>query len=91
MVARVNSFEEIVMDILTLKIPEHAKNQLDAYAQDKGISKSQVVREALVQYFADDKQHGATSFSDLARDLAGSVDAPPDLSLNKSHFAGYGQ
>ena len=62
MVARVNSFEEIVMDILTLKIPEHAKNQLDNYAQDRGISKSQVVREALVQYFADDKQHGAASF-----------------------------
>ena len=79
------------MDTLTLKIPDVTKTKLDAYAKHKGVSKSQVVREALVDYFAENKSDKQGSFFDLAKDLAGSVQGPADLSSGRHHLTGYGK
>ena len=79
------------MDILTLKISEGLNKKLNIYAKQKGKNKSEIVREALLEYLSGDDtdMHGA--FYDLAKDLAGTVNEAPDLSTNKKHFAGYGQ
>ncbi|MBC8382749.1 MAG: ribbon-helix-helix protein, CopG family [Candidatus Cloacimonetes bacterium] len=78
------------MDILTLKVPEIIKTQLNNLAKKQGLSKSDIVRKALVEYFSKDKVLLSGSFFDLAEDLAGSIKAPSDLSTSKSHLEGYG-
>ena len=79
------------MDTLTLKIPEIIKEKLKTYSKRKGLSRSEIVRNALLEYFDKDEPEKQGSFYDLAKDLAGSVKGSPDLSTNKEHFSGYGQ
>ena len=80
------------MNTLTLKIPDGTKTQIDTYAEHKGTSKSHVVREALAAYFVDniDNQANKGSFFDLAKDVAGTIQGPVDLSSNKQYLAEYG-
>ena len=79
------------MDTLTLKIPGIIKEQLKIYSKRKGWSVSEVVRNALLDYFDRDDLEKQGTFYDLAQDLAGSVKGTPDLSTNKEHLSGYGQ
>ncbi len=78
------------MDTLTLKIPEEINQKLRAYSKNKGLSKSEIVRNALVEYFDKDNIKKG-SFYDLAKDLAGCVQEAPDLSTNKKYLSGYGR
>ncbi len=78
------------MNTLTLKVPEVLNAQLNTYAKSKGMSKSEIVRIALLEYFSKDDTRFEGSFLDLSKDLAGSVEAPDDLSENKTYFEGYG-
>jgi predicted transcriptional regulator len=79
------------MNTLTLKIPDVIKEKLKTYSRRKGVSRSEIVRKALNEYFEKDDFKDEGSFYDLAKDLAGSVKESSDLSTNKKHFAGYGQ
>ncbi len=79
------------MDTLTLKISEGIKEKLNTYSKRKGLSKSEIVRNALLDYFDKDDLDRQGSFYDLAKDLAGSVSEKHDLSVNKDHLSGYGQ
>jgi predicted transcriptional regulator len=79
------------MDTLTLKIPDVIKEKLKTYSRRKGLSRSEIVRKALNEYFEKDDFKDEGSFYDLAKDLAGSVKEASDLSTNKKHFSGYGQ
>ena len=79
------------MDILTLKIPEAINEKLKTYSRRKGLSKSEIVRSALLEYFDKDEFKRQGTFYDLAKDLAGSVEDSSDLSSNKEHLNGYGQ
>ena len=78
------------MYTLTLKIPEIIKEKLKTYSKSKGLCKSEIVRKALLDYFDKDEFEKQGTFYDLARDLAGSVKAEPDLSINKKHLSEYG-
>jgi len=78
------------MDTLTLKVPELLNTQLNSYAKKKGLSKSEIVRIALLEYFSRDDTRFEGSFLDLSEDLAGSIEAPADLSANKDYLQGYG-
>ena len=78
------------MNTLTLKIPELLNTQLDSYAKKKGLSKSEIVRIALFEYFSRDDTEIKGSFLDLSKDLAGSIEAPSDISANKNYLEGYG-
>jgi len=51
----------------------------------------EIVRRALLEYFKRDEKKDSISFLDLSRDIAGSIDGPPDLSTNKAHLEGYGK
>ncbi len=80
-----------MMDTLTLKIPSVIKEKLKAYSRRKGLSKSEIVRNALVEYLEKDELSNKGTFYDLAQDLAGSVKEASDLSTNKKHLSSYGQ
>ena len=83
--------EEVEMDTLTLKVPEILKTRLNSYASKKGISKSEIVRSALLEYFSKDDKKKTGSFIDFSEDLAGKIEGPLDLSTNKKYFDGYGK
>lgn len=80
------------MKTLSLKLPEILESQLDIFARKNGMSRSEIVRRALLQYFSSDEVSRPGSFLDLARDLAGSVEGgPSDISTNKDYMEGYGK
>ncbi|MGD8782112.1 MAG: DUF6364 family protein [Ignavibacteria bacterium] len=79
------------METLTLKIPGSIKEKLKSYSKRKGISKSEIVRNALLDYFNSDDLERQGTFYDLAKDIAGSVKASADLSTNKKYLAEYGK
>jgi predicted transcriptional regulator len=79
------------MDTLTLKIPDVIKEKLKTYSRLKGLSRSEIVRNALLDYFDRDDLEKQGTFYDLAKDLAGSVKGSSDLSTNKEYLSGYGQ
>jgi len=79
------------MDTLTLKIPDVLKEKLKTYSRRVGLNKSEIVRNALLEYFNRDGLEKQGTFYDLAKDLAGSVKNSSDLSTNKNYLSGYGQ
>lgn len=78
------------MNTLTLKVPDVLNTQLNSYARQKGLSKSEIVRIALSEYFSKDNITFEGSILDLSEDLAGSIEAPSDISVNKDYLEGYG-
>ena len=78
------------MSTLTLKVPDLLNTQLNSYAKQKGLSKSEIVRIALLEYFSRDDTKFEGSILDLSEDLAGSIEAPSDTSINKDYLEGYG-
>ena len=79
------------MQTLSLKLSDPLEAQLTERASDTGRSKSELVREALIEFFRKENDGGVGSCFDLARDLAGCVEGPPDLSSNPKHLSGYGR
>jgi metal-responsive CopG/Arc/MetJ family transcriptional regulator len=79
------------MDTLTLKVPEFLKEQLNTFAKKKGLNRSEIIRDALAEYFSKNDSYRQGSFYDLSKDIAGSINAPSDLSINKRHLDGYGR
>ena len=79
------------MNTLTLKIPDVIKEKLQTYSKQRGLSKSEIVRDALDDYFGRDELGKQGTFYDLAKDLCGSVEGASDLSTNKEYLSGYGQ
>ncbi|OGL13639.1 MAG: hypothetical protein A3K12_07400 [Candidatus Rokubacteria bacterium RIFCSPLOWO2_12_FULL_71_19] len=76
---------------LTVKLPARLEVQLAATAAHRGVSKSSVVRRALEAALARDRKPRARSFASVARDLAGCVSGPVDLSHHPRHLRGYGR
>ena len=79
------------MKTLTLKLPELLDAKLKSFACKRGQSQSEIVRQALSQYFSSDDIMLSGSFLDLSRDLAGCIEGPSDLSRDKAHLEGYGK
>ena len=79
------------MKTLTLKISEILETQLNMLAEERGSSKSKIVREALISYVRQDNNSPKGSFLEMAEDLAGVVEGPSDLSVNKDYLESYGK
>ena len=79
------------MKTLTVKLPEELDAKLSTAAEQRGESKSSVVREAIASYVGSEGSSSDVSCHDLAKDLAGSFDGPRDLSRNKKYLKGYGR
>ena len=79
------------MKTISLKIPESLEQRLRKGAADGGVSKSELLRQALEAYLSVGKQHDMASVSVLAGDLAGCFSGPADLSSDPIHMADFGR
>jgi len=79
------------MKTLSLKVPETLNEQLEELARETRRSKSMVIRMAIEEYGRRGKRAEPKSFLAQARDLAGSVEGPTDLSTNLRRLRDYGR
>lgn len=79
------------MKTLSLKLPEALYGDLAALADDQGVSKSALVREALTELFRRKRAPGRGSALALLQDWVGAVEGPEDLSYNKAHLEDLGR
>lgn len=80
------------MTTITCKIPESLNAELEAVAQRKDISKSEVVRQAIEANLEEDKRRGALSAFDVMQDACGIIKGGPrDLATNPRHLKGFGR
>lgn len=80
------------MDTLTIKIPSDLAGALEKAVQRTHLSKSELVRRALVAYTARQEESRFVSALDKAGDLVGCfTGGPKDLSSNPKHLAGFGK
>jgi len=80
-----------IVKTVSLKLPEALDARLAAAARQRRTSKSAVVRDALETLFASRQETGRRTCLELAADLAGCVEGPGDLSVNKKYLDGFGQ
>jgi metal-responsive CopG/Arc/MetJ family transcriptional regulator len=79
------------MNTITLKVPDNIKEKLNTFSKKKGLSKSEIIRNALLEYLDKDDLFKQGSFMDFAADLAGTVNDKSDLSTNKDYLNEYGR
>jgi predicted transcriptional regulator len=79
------------MKTLSVKVPNTLDAKLALLAQQRGVSKSLVVREALEVFLKRNGRVRAGSALDLAKDLAGCLSGPGDLSFNKKYLKDFGR
>ena len=78
------------MKTITCKLPEKLDAQLEAAAQEEGISKSQVVRNALEDRIGRKRGKKSPRAYDLVKNLNGSVKGPADLLTNPRYMENFG-
>jgi predicted transcriptional regulator len=79
------------MKTITLKLPDSLLARLETAARERDENRSALIRQALEESLSSKRKGKQTSCLDLARDLAGSVGGPPDLSTNRAHMDEYGR
>ena len=75
------------MRTVSFKLPEQLDEALTRLAKRQRSTRSALVRQAL-EVFA---RGGGGSVAALAKDLAGSVEGPADLSTSGKRLSGYGK
>jgi predicted transcriptional regulator len=76
------------MKTLTLRINDPLDRWLAEEAKRLGRTKSEIVREAIMQRRNGQKP---LSLHDRMKDVCGIIKGPRDLSTNPKHFEGFGQ
>ena len=79
------------MKTISLKLPDELAARISAVARQSKSNKSEVVRNALEAYLANEPITHKGSALDLAGDLVGTLEGPDDLSHQDSHMLGYGK
>jgi predicted transcriptional regulator len=79
------------MKTVAIKLPNDLLTKIQHVAKKRGETRSAVMREALEEAFSQKENEDTGSCLDLARDLAGCVQGPPDLSTNPMHMDRYGR
>ena len=74
------------MKLLSLKVPDALNHRLTHASTCRKSIKSEVVREALHGFLAESGGEQAGSALTLAKDLAGCVTGPSDLSVNPTRL-----
>ena len=81
----------VIMQTISLKVPDELLEHLEKEAKARRITKSVLVRESLEKALRPTVP-GASSCYDLARDLAGIVKGMPrDLAHNPRYLQGFGE
>jgi hypothetical protein len=76
------------MKTISVKVPEDLDLKLTAVAAKRRETKSALIRAAFDHIVKSSEAVTPNSCLDLAKDLIGSVEGPPDLSYNKNHLRG---
>ncbi|MBM5797674.1 MAG: ribbon-helix-helix protein, CopG family [Cyanobacteria bacterium M_surface_7_m2_040] len=83
------------MAVVSLKLPDALDAELSEQAQRRRLSKSELMRRALrafLQGLPEPSPAAEPTAADLVADLVGCCEgAPPDLSSNPVHLAGFGE
>jgi predicted transcriptional regulator len=79
------------MKTVCLRLPEAVADRLAAMARKRGQSKSAVLRAILDASLTETDAAVEGSCLEMAAGLAGCVEGPRDLSVDKRHLRGYGQ
>lgn len=75
------------MRTISVKIPVYLDEQLTRISEQRRLSRSTILRDAITAYVVEPDK----SFTALASDLAGSLSGPEDLSTSADHMADYGR
>ena len=75
------------MRTISVKIPVYLYEQLARISEQRCLSRSNIIRDAITAYVTEPDK----SFTALASDLAGSLSGPEDLSTSVDHLAEYGR
>jgi hypothetical protein len=82
------------MSMLTLKLPKELERELNRAAATRGVSKSQLAREAIARYIRRSRggdEHFVSAL-DLAGDLVGSIKrSPRGLTTNPKFMDDFGK
>ena len=79
------------MDTVSLKLPVELNRTLERQARQRGLRKSQLMRQILEAYVEESAEMPLNSLLDSISDLAGVLDGPADLSRNPKYLDGYGE
>ncbi len=79
------------MKTVSLRLPDSLAARLAACARNSGQSQSAVVRGLLEEGLAAGNGKRRPSCLDLAGDLAGCLEGPGDLSVDKKYMEGFGR
>jgi metal-responsive CopG/Arc/MetJ family transcriptional regulator len=82
----------LIMVRINVRVEERLKQQLEAEARERGVSPSEIVRQALQEHMR--QRTPRETCYDLAKRLGiiGSVKGlPTDLSTNPEHMEGFGR
>ncbi len=79
------------MKTLSIKLDDALHARVLAAAKRRGATQSDVVRDAILARLGESRGAVSGSALDLAKDLAGCVSGPADLSTNKAHLRGFGR
>jgi hypothetical protein len=77
------------MKNISLQISRTLDDQIKRLSRKRGEKKEDLLKKALEMYSKEKINH--PSCLDLSNDLAGCVEASPDLSSNKKRMNGYGE
>ena len=80
------------MERINVRVDQRLKQELEAEAREKGVSPSDIVRQALEEHVRQRKPR--ETCLDIARRigiLGVYKDTPPDLSTNPEHMEGFGR
>lgn len=79
------------MKTLSVKLDDALYARVLAVAKRRGATQSEVVRDAILADLEVPRGKRVGSALDLAKDLAGCVTGPPDLSTNQARLRGFGR
>ena len=75
------------MNMMSLKLPDDLLREVEEEAHRTGLTKSQVIRRLVEEGFKHKrKAKSPVTCADLAGDLIGSLNGPPDLSTNRRYL-----
>ena len=80
----------MIVKTVTCKLPESLDAQLEAAAREEGVSKSQVLRQALEDRIKRNRSKKSPRAFDLVKDLCGSIKGPADLLTNPRYMDDFG-
>ena len=79
------------MKTLSVKLPESLDKKLSLEARRRRTTKSAVLRGAVERFVGGSGGRARGSCLDLAGDLAGCLEGPTDLSVNKDRLKDFGR